>query len=274
MKIKKPDIEPEEVVKDIRHNLPVEFFKNLVRSLYPPSYKELALKTMKAAFSYLFWIILFSYALMLIGAIPVAYNLKSGISDALSSFDSIVVNATAEMNKEFYIPQLGAGIDTREGINTTAEKLLVTAEDIKLQKWYCSIIPVCGLVREPYNSISLQTLADPLNHKETFTALIIGLLLFLLPSILATILVFVLIKYLLVSVLFWMFGLLFTKLINRKIRSARVYKAAIFSLTPMIMLETVNIPYGRDFFYLPVLVSLLLFFIGLLFASERGSKSY
>lgn len=267
-------MEAEDMVREIRHNLPVEFFRTLRRVFWPPAYKDLVLLTVRRVFSYFVWLILLSYVLMILAGIPVVYHLKENIGSALSSFDTIALNTTMKMNQEVYVPQLGVGIDTRAGANLTNERVLITDRDIQVRNWLCDFVPVCSMLKEPYATISLDTLEKPSENRDAFINLVFGLVIFLIPSILATILAFIFLKYIAISLALWLLGMLLTRLFNRRLRLDRIYRVGIFAMTPLILIQTINIPYARELFYIPTLITLLFYVAGLLFASERGSKSY
>jgi hypothetical protein len=266
--------EAEDVVREIRHNMPVEFFKTVGRSFWPPAYRDMALLTMRRVLSYFFWLILLSYGLMILAGIPAVYFLKGNIDSALTSFDAIAINSSIRMNRELYVPQLGVGIDTREGSNLSYEMVLVTDNEIQVRSWVCNFLPVCGLLKEPYTPISLDTVYRPTQNREAFINLVFGLVIFLIPSILATILVFIFLKYIAIALVLWVLGMLLLRLFNRRLRIDRIFKVGVFAMSPLILIETINLPYARELFYIPAAITLVFYVMGLLFASERGSKSY
>ena len=269
--MEKEDINIVYIEKKVKKGLPLEFFFTLLKVFNPNSYTELSHRTMKNVISYFISILFLSYVLMILISLPLFSNFQTHLNKEFSKFDEFAIDLKISMNKPIYIKQLNIGIDATGDKNLTNENILITKNYIQAKPLICFFKPAC-FFRNDITKVSLDEYDNVLEKREEFVSLIYLLTLFLLPWILISLFIILLMKYLFLALILTILGIVLIKIINQRIGPKKIFKISIYSLTPMIILDTINIPVGLNLFYIPFVISLFYFIIGLISSSERGYK--
>lgn len=269
--MEKEEINTVYIEKKVKRGLPLEFFFTILNVFNPNSYTELSHRTMRNVISYFISILFLSYVLMILISLPLFASFQTHLDKEFSKFDEFTIDLNISMNKPIYINQLNMGIDATGDKNLTNENILITKNYIQTKPLICFFKPVC-FFRNDITKVSLDEYDNVLEKREEFISLVYLLALFLLPWILISLFIILLIKYLFLALILTIFGILLIKIINHRIGSKKIFKIGIYSLTPMIILDTINIPVGLNLFYIPFVISFFYFIIGLISSSERGYK--
>src|SRR4030042_6540317 len=148
------------VEKDVKRQLPLEFFFTIAKVFNPNSYEELSHRTMKDVISYFISILFVSYVAMVLISLPVLMSLESQLSTDLSKFDELVVDLKISMNQPIYIKQLKLGIDATGDKELTDENILITKNYIQTKPLMCFFKPFCWLKNGDVSKISLDEYQD------------------------------------------------------------------------------------------------------------------
>ena len=268
---KKKGIDFSKIGKELNRKLPLEFLYTFIKVFNPNAYEELSKRTMKNVFSYFFSILFLSYVIMILIALPVMINIESQISSEFSKFDRFDVDINVSMSEPIYVSQLGLRIDTTEEVELTNEQIVITEETLQTRPAICMIKPICWF-RDDVNKIILDDYDDLVEKNDDVVSWIAWLILFLLPWIIITMFFVLLVKYIVIALILTGAGWLFARIINRKMKISAMFKVAMYAMTTCVVLDTIRLPLGLSLIYLPFVVSLFFFVIGLLIASERGFK--
>lgn len=260
------------IEKKLKRVLPLEFLLTIAQVFNPNAYEELSNRTLKNVFSYFFSIMFASYVLMILVSLPVLINFESTIAREFAKFDEFVVDFNISMSEPIYIKQLGLGIDGTGDKELTTENILITQNFIQSKNPACFFKPLCLLKKDKVNKIDLNEYTNLVDKSQDFVAWLALLAVFLLPWILINLFFALFLKYMITIILLTGFGVILTRLVNRRIKMPRIFKVAMYAVTPMVILDTVNIPLGFNLLYLPFVITLIYFIVGLILASERGFK--
>lgn len=260
------------IEKKLKRALPLEFLLTIVSVFNPNSYEDLSNRTMKNVFSYFFSILFVSYIIMVIVAIPIFVSFESQLNKELSKFDEFIVDVNISMSEPIYLKQIKLGVDATGDKNLTYENILITKNYIQSQPFYCYFKPLCLFGSTKVNKIALDDYKDVVSKQGEYAAWLSLVALFVFPWILMNLFLGLFLKYLIIALFFAGFGLALVRIINRRIKLKRIFKIAIYASTPMIVVNTINIPIGFPLLFIPFTVSFFYFIVGLILASERGFK--
>ena len=126
-------------------------------------------------------------------------------------------------------------IDTTNQLNLTKEKLLIS----KGQIYY-----------KPYNKlevINYSGLKNVLENKKIISNALSFIVILAIPSILITIYMLFVIKYLFMAFLATIITFVIARMKVNPIRFKKILKAALYSLTSMIIVEVISVPFSTRY---------------------------
>ncbi|MBW2971369.1 DUF1189 domain-containing protein [Candidatus Woesearchaeota archaeon] len=257
------------VKKRFARKIPVEFFMTLAKVFNPNSYEELSRKTMKNVWLYFVNLMAFSFVLMLLFAIPGAIYLRDNIDKELRKFDELSVDINVTQKAPIYIKPLHLRIDTNAESEIGAERVLIAEDDLVVKR---CMQPFCALgVKSPW-MLNWDEYSDLTAKRTEVAAILIGIVLLLLPSILLTLFVGLGLYYLFLALVFMVFGFVLLRIVRKRMKLPQIFKLSLFALTPVVIVKTINVPFGCDLYYIPGLISLFYFVVGLILAAEKGFR--
>lgn len=260
------------VVKTVRPG----FWKKVLLTFHPKSYSELSTRSIRKGFNYLLAILLASFILMFIIAMPKIIGMPDYIKGELNKFDKFNISIDIEMSE----PVMFTAEDPQVIIDTTTnrtemgkEKLLITDEQISYRPY--------GRAR----TSNISEFEDLTNKKEETARFLAFLAILLIPTILITAYIMFLIKYIITIIVFSIILFIAVRIAKKDLGILRSLNTAIYAATPMILLEVIFIPFnskslvplfqlmGMNFYLVPLLIYVLLASFAAYFASQKKRKN-
>ncbi len=236
-------------MKPIREYVPIPFFKTLGLSLLPWKYAELKEKSMRSVFGYLFSFVFLAFFISIIIMLPV---IGSFVSTQMSNFEKLEVSFNTTMKKEMSIPQNDpfVTVDTRKSTGKLEEGRFLITDD------YMYVKGVMGDI----DKYALKEYKNLLNNE----GIVVLLLLLLLPSLLFIFYLAYAIKILLIIMLAAAVAFIIARIAKFEITFGNVFRASVFSTTPMILIDIINLPLNFELFYAQYFVFVLFLVIGVI----------
>ncbi len=259
-------MEVEKVKKGVNKKIPVEFLMTLVNVFNPNAYPDLCKKTTKTTITYLINIILLASIIMLLFSLPMVINIKNNVHEELDKFSELSFDANMSTKSRIYFDSINLAIEDKGNISN--EKVFINDKSVQ----YC-ISPLCRLGLKKPKTLVWQEYRDLSQHTDELSEFFVKSMLLLLPVILFGFLLITIIRYIIIAVIFTGVGILLLRILNKRLQMARVFKTAIFALTPAIILNIVNITLRIQMYYLPLVISGFYFVVGTIISAEKGFKS-
>ena len=219
------------------------FGRNIAKSLYPHSYRELKENSIWSAISFMLIMILVSLLLVGILFLPKAIGAKDYIDKQLSALDTFDIGWSLKMNDSIEIPEKNPYliISTAGHItNITGSNILITETKV----YYKSAF---GKVKQ----INLTDYKNVASKKEELASLFSKIIWILIPSLFLLFFVIFSVKYLLVIAVSWALALGITKLLKFHLKIREAFVVALYSSTIMIVTDTLTIPLGLKVAMIP-----------------------
>ena len=211
--------------------------KRVYMSVNPADFEKLINKPLSKAFKHLFVTLFIMFIIMSLFALPKIITLSSYLEEQFSNFDTLKIDMDVEMNSPLIIskkdPQII--IDTTNQLNLTTEKLLIA-------KGY--------LQYKPYNRIEMinySGLKNVLENKDDISDMLAFLIILGLPSILITIYIMFAIKYVFIAFFATIIAFIIARIRINPIKFKKILKASLYSLTAMIIIEVISVPFSTKY---------------------------
>lgn len=246
------------------------FLRTLIKSLNPFAYEELVLEnSIYAAYKYLAALLLFGVIGMAIAGIPVLLNFTTSIDNQLDKFNTFKINADIDVKEPILLPQMNPKviIDSQANRSEIGNRLVYIKKDsIEIKPKPCVWFkPLCIY----YNLLNkrqvtdLTGYSDVLTHREWYKTIAYKLFLLMVPGILALHYIVFGAKYLIMSALATVLGLIVCRLVRFEVLLRDVWKVSIFSLSLTAMVELITVPLKVDLLGVQYAVYAFYFIFGL-----------
>ena len=206
-------------------------------SVSPGDFDKLIHRPLKKAFEHFFVALFIIFIIMSLFALPKIITLSSYIEEQFSNFDTLKIDIDVEMNSPLIISKIDPQIiiDTTNQLNLTTEKILISKGN---------------LYYKPYNKVKVinySGLKNILENKEMISDVLSFIILLAIPSILITIYILFAIKYLFMAVLATIIAFIILRIKVNPIKFNNILKAALYSLTSMIIVEVISVPFSTRY---------------------------
>ncbi|MFH1650432.1 MAG: hypothetical protein ABIA93_07855 [Candidatus Woesearchaeota archaeon] len=241
------------------------FFQRFALSLNPERHKELAEYPLKKAWEFFFQALFVGLLLSVILAVPALIMLPGTLEQKSSEFSKLGLDANVSATepimlvshpRTYYLPR-----------NTTASgTMLLTRDGIELQSYL--------LFGQSEQVMDWNDLKDIKSNPSTASVLLAVLAALMLPGLFVAAFVAFLVKDILLLFVALLIALVFFMRGKRKLNGKRAMQLALYSTTPLIVLDSVFLVYGR-LFWISILVYviwvILSFWLG---ASDKKDKKH
>ncbi len=206
-----------------------DFAWQFAKSFYPGAYKSLTRQSIRDVIRYFFMLPYIMIILMCILFVPKALLFPSNLNEELSKFDTLKIDVNAEMKEPVSIG--GIMIDLTGRNATYKGQSIVITRDKLIHK------SILKTYEKDFNSDLLKNKDDTIKTALIFIALIIFplLILFYIISV---------IKYIAIIFIVWLIVYFAMRLWKSHLSIKTLMKAAVYSATPMVVLEIILIPFG------------------------------
>ncbi len=252
------------------------FFMRVRTSFNPNQYHELADEPLQPTLLHVPLMVLLGFFIWLLLAVPTILTLADTVEGQLSTFTKFELDGTLDATDSVGIPLT----NPKFVVDVTQERK-IEDESVLITKQYIYLNLIGGAKRIPITKVT-----HPLDYRREFAQFTFLIFLLLLPSLLFYGYLGFLFKYTLIIGTTLAVGLFAIKvLFVIDIPLRRIFNIAIYSATPMVILDTLVAPlkasllvplfdiFGIVFYGLSIGVYLGLFIAGLMLVERGGSKS-
>ncbi|MBN1502790.1 DUF1189 family protein [Candidatus Woesearchaeota archaeon] len=247
-----------------------EFFIVIIKSFNPDSYKELTKKKLGDAFHYLFFILILSMLLSGFIFLMKFNTITERLDKIYSQFDSFKVSFDVVQKQPVLLindPKIVLDL-TKNQANMTDEDYIITKEHLYRKKFDPDIM---NFKLYSIETISLEQYEDLVTYKDKVKKFIVFILIILVPSAFLFLFTILSFKYLVEILIVTLLGVGYSTIKRYNVKSVDILKLAIYTSTLMILLELVSKPLF-NLGILPLVVYLILFFVGLFMIQDRKFK--
>lgn len=233
-----------------------EYFGMVWKSLNPNKHREMAELSYFTLFKYIFFVMLCSLFISIVLLLPTISGYNAFLGKELAAFDTFSFSVNASLDEPVTIfskPEVLVDFSKDE---IGSEWIWVGNESMAIKKYV--FFGTNEYVFNDYQSVKSE------ESSELYSKIII----FLLPAVLFWIAFLFILKHLFFATLFTIAGWFFFQSSKNEISFSSIFKIALFTLTPMIILDLALWPI-TVMYVIPVLVYLAYFFIGLVMVSDR-----
>ena len=216
-------------------------FELILKRIYsfvnPAEFNKLIKKSLRKAFNHFFFALFLIFIVMSLFALPKIITLPSYLEEQFSNFDTLKIDIDVGMNSPIILSEKDPQviIDTTNQTKLTKEKLMITKG---------------ALYYKPYNKvkeINFSSFKNVLENKKDISNMITFLIILALPSILITIYLMLVVKYLFIALLTSAIAFIIARIRINPIKFKILLKAAIYSLTSIIIIEVISAPFSTRY---------------------------
>lgn len=242
-------------------------------SFNPRNYHQISDESLKRMVWHVPLVVLAGFLIWLVLLAPTLFTFVDGVESQLQTFSVLEMDGSIEMAEPISLPT-----NDPEIVIDTTEERLIGGETIRVTRKFIYFNLIGKAQRVPVNKI-----LNPLDYKEEFGQFLLMGMLFVLPSLLFYLYVGFLIKYALIIGLTALLSLFVIHvLLIIDISPRRIINLAVYSATPMILLETLISPFASKyllpiwsllsitFYAIPLGLYLGLFITGLVFLQQHA----
>jgi len=250
-----------------------EFFLLMGKSLSPNTYKDLASGSMKQAIIYFLGVLSLAFIITMLLYVPVLADLSLNLDKGLSKLTKLNISINIETSEPIYFNNIGLAIDTTGKLsNISNEKVLVTNKYIFTKPLKCMLFsPLCLLSKEKMNTLSLEP-KNLMDYKKDMISMANTLIILLIPAIVVSLYLMYMVKYILIILLASILAFLITRIRLYEVKLSKTIKLAAYTVTPMIFIEVINLRFGFNLYFMPLVIFAALLTIGLMLIGEKAIR--
>jgi len=233
------------------------FIKTLVRSLNPLAYGGLSSQTLKGLVQYFLLLLVISGALAVLISIPRIVSIPSSIDSYLGSFSSLELTVNYTMEKPILIPEKRPLVSINLASNVPDKAFIMLNQTMLTYKWLFF-----------KHSYSTNAFSEPLQYSSEIKGLLIFLGILILPLMLVAIFIYLILKFSLMIILLGIITFIVMKIIKNKFTLLKLVKIGIIAATPMIIIDTLNIGWNFNLFFIPQIIFIAVYVMGIGFHEE------
>lgn len=203
------------------------YFKTLLSSFNPNSYKTLASRSLADSFNYFFFVLIFSIALMVVLFIPYSLSFSDNLHKNFESIETFVIDINLSTARPVIITDYPRVILDTQKENLSGELVLISKNSIQYNKYYFF----------GKEEVSLDELKDLKQHQKKAETIMVSILVFMVPAIAVFAFLLFAIKNLVLVFAVSFIGFIVFKLTSYHVKFFSLIKAAIYASTIMIIPE-------------------------------------
>lgn len=213
------------------------FWKQVMLAFSPKNYSELSERSAKKGVKYILALLLASFIIMCIMAMPKIMVMPQYIESELANFEKLNISIEMETSTPVRItgedPQIIIDSEEREAMGD--EKLLIAGNYLYYKPY--------GATRA-YN---ISEYSNVLSSKKKVSRLVAFAAILLIPTILITSYIMFLVKYAITIAAFALLLFVFLRIAKRDLGLKKSLNVAIYASTPMILIEVIFIPFNSKY---------------------------
>jgi len=206
-----------------------EFIKEVVWSLYPPRYRQIADKSFFHSIKYMTKILFFAFIVASIFFIPSALLLPESVESGLSKFGEFSFSASINQSDKVSIPSRNPWVvvDLNNNVSLSKEFFVVDESSVQYR-----LLKVNNVPREQFRDI--------IKDKNMMSSFIGTVLLLMLPGIALLLFIRMWIKYFVLILVAGTFFFLICELSKFRLKWKQMLNVVAYALTPIIFLEVIS----------------------------------
>jgi len=232
------------------------YIQRFFLSLNPDAHKDLLEYKQREAWAFFAQTLLVAIILLAIACIPAAMMANAGFSKTIGQFDTLSVSASAEAAQPVTLLK-NPDVTYTSSNETTQGTVMANKQGIIMKSyiWY-------GTPKQVISWDSVKDAKNPAAHSSWTLLLIL-----LVPGVALLFTVAMIVKYILLFLIATIIGGILFGLFKFKLKFDDLLKQALYSATPMIILDFALFPFTRSLW--PVALFGAYFIISLWLTGER-----
>lgn len=247
----------------------LDFFKTLILSIYPDSYSRFSEKRLMQGMHYFLSVALLT---LILTGILLAFTLPSAVNHVtgeLQKFDNFTVNVNMELNQDITLAD--QTIRIAEKADYQGEKLLITKENITMQKPSCFVFsPICWFSDEKIN-LKTENLSNTLEFEEEINNAIKSFAIVLFPALMLGLSIFVVLKSLILMLFLFILSSIIAKSAKLRLERRQKILICIYAVTIYMIGEPFSILVG-GFYMAHLIVAIVLAAIGVALVGDKKHR--
>jgi len=206
-----------------------EFVKEVVWSLYPPRYRQLADKPFSRSLAYMSKILLIAFLISGVFFLPRLLVMQDSVEAGLEKFSSFSFVPMINQSDAVRIPQGNPWVlvDLNNNVSLSKEFLVIDSSSVQY-RW----LNVKKIPREQFNDLA--------GNRAVVSTFISAILLLMLPGIALMLYIRTWIKYFILILVFGTFFFIISELSRFRLKWKQMLNIAAHALTPLILLEVIS----------------------------------
>jgi len=205
-----------------------QFIKEVIWSVYPPRYKQLADKKFRKSLGYMSKVLLIAFLIAGLLFLPKLFTLKSTIQEEFSKFEMFTVSGEIKQTAPVIVPQTNPWIafDLNADRNLTKEIFVIDKDNIRYRLFGIKSIP-------------REHLKNPGEHQASASGFFAKIILLMLPGIVLLLYLRMWLKYFLLIILAGTLFFIIMELTKWRLRWKQMLNIATHALTLVIIIELI-----------------------------------
>ncbi|MEK6962823.1 MAG: DUF1189 family protein [Nanoarchaeota archaeon] len=237
-----------------------DYFSLFLKSFNPRSYKFLADRFLNDVVRYWFFLLVFSFAVMLILFIPILATLSSDLQEKANQIDDFSMDGHITLTKPLVLIQDPLILMDFNRTYPTNEKVLITKDSLFFKKYYWF----------EYEQVVFSDIKN-LRNPEAIGLMAFAALL-IIPSLLLLVFLVFLIKDSLIVLVIAALGFAAAYLLKYRVSFGKSVRIAIFAGTLLVFLEFALFPFWRSF-WIPFLIFVIYYGMAIAQVGEEKFES-
>ncbi|MCB9359489.1 DUF1189 family protein [Candidatus Woesearchaeota archaeon] len=222
------------------------FWKSIIESFGVFKYKELSKAEFGESFSYFITFFSIMSVVALLIAIPFLIKMPGMVKTELEKADEFTVNVTVESEQPLYFPS-ERPLFSIVNNDTESKGLLSFTKKKLIYNFFPGIQP----------SVNIESYSNVKENSEDAANLALVLIFLIAPSIIIYTYLFNLVKYILIALILSMITKVVMSAMRKKIKYKKLWSATMYSLTPLILIEMVMLPFNIPLFFIPLILYII-----------------
>ncbi|MFT4304066.1 MAG: DUF1189 family protein [Candidatus Woesearchaeota archaeon] len=227
-----------------------QFWKKIIESFNIFRYKELSKTEIKESFAYFITLFSIMSAIALLLLIPSLIKMPQTIQGELEKADEFTINITIESESALNFPTTNPLFSVVNNKSEGEGLLIFTKTELVY-----NILPFF----KP--STSIDTYSNIKENSEDASSLAIILIILIAPSLIVYAYLFHILKYLIIAIVLASITKLIVSIMQKKIKYKKLLTATFYSLTPLIIIELLLLPFSIQTFFIPIILYIIWYII-------------
>jgi hypothetical protein len=205
----------------------IKFFNDVLKSFYPPSYKELKNNGFVKGYSFLLKVLFLALIIAGLILLPKYINLKTEITEDLSKIH-LNISGDLETDEKISIPSRDPllSIDRNSNIGMDKELFVINKDEFQFRFF-------------GKRKIEIEKLKNFSEHKDEVGTFLTSMFILLFPGLFFIIFIKSAIKYLIISLFLGLIAFLLIDLTNYKLKFKKILSISAYTGAPIILAELI-----------------------------------